>query len=432
MNTFDSLLLSQLISALTGVGFYLAAYLSFLNLLKYPRNWALPSASSTFVTGTLAVITVAFVSVVPNSQGISLDISTMLFLSGFLFVLFGIIASPAIDFNPGSRRVVEFLANYGDTAGIWMLLPAIVGAYAFPEARLHGVLAAAISVELAWYARHKLVDKRHPYALDENDTLILNRQAKGNIEEFAKLHGIEELEFSTDGIKWNGCNKNTLPCPFNLYINRLGLNTAPCCREHMKDLAYYVSSCLKDLEVDHWLEGGSLLGAVRENGNFLAWEDDVDISFLLDDKTSWSSIAKALSDRGKHDGYYVDVFESKGFISVSYDRPLLWPMRWERNRMRGEIRLDLVTYRRAVSQGQAVVERRSKKGALPMTDSGWHGLAEEIVLPTSTIRFLGNDIPCPNEPQTYLQTIYQDYQTTEYMYLSSEAAETRRSIDMVQ
>jgi hypothetical protein len=432
MNTFDSLLLSQLISALTGVGFYLAAYLSFLNLLKYPRNWALPSASSTFVTGTLAVITVAFVSVVPNSQGISLDISTMLFLSGFLFVLFGIIASPAIDFNPGSRRVVEFLANYGDTAGIWMLLPAIVGAYAFPEARLHGVLAAAISVELAWYARHKLVDKRHPYALDENDTLVLNTQAKGNIEEFAKLHGIEELEFSTDGIKWNGCNKNTLPCPFNLYINRLGLNTAPCCREHMKDLAYYVSSCLKDLEVDHWLEGGSLLGAVRENGNFLAWEDDVDISFLLDDKTSWSSIAKALSDRGKHDGYYVDVFESKGFISVSYDRPLLWPMRWERNRMRGEIRLDLVTYRRAVSQGQAVVERRSKKGALPMTDSGWHGLAEEIVLPTSTIRFLGNDIPCPNEPQTYLQTIYQDYQTTEYMYLSSEAAETRRSIDMVQ
>jgi hypothetical protein len=432
MNTFDSLLLSQLISALTGVGFYLAAYLSFLNLLKYPRNWALPSASSTFVTGTLAVITVAFVSVVPNSQGISLDISTMLFLSGFLFVLFGIIASPAIDFNPGSRRVVEFLANYGDTAGIWMLLPAIVGAYAFPEARLHGVLAAAISVELAWYARHKLVDKRHPYALDENDTLILNTQAKGNIEEFAKLHGIEELEFSTDGIKWNGCNKNTLPCPFNLYINRLGLNTAPCCREHMKDLAHYVSSCLKDLEVDHWLEGGSLLGAVRENGNFLAWEDDVDISFLLDDKTSWSSIAKALSDRGKHDGYYVDVFESKGFISVSYDRPLLWPMRWERNRMRGEIRLDLVTYRRAVSQGQAVVERRSKKGALPMTDSGWHGLAEEIVLPTSTIRFLGNDIPCPNEPQTYLQTIYQDYQTTEYTYLSSEAAETRSSIDMVQ
>lgn len=431
MNTFDSLLLSQPICALTGAGLYITTYLSFLNLLKYPRNWALPSASSTFVTGTLAVITVAFVSVLPNSQRVSLDISTMLFLSGFIVVLFGIIASPAIDFNPGSHRVVEFLANHGDTAGIWMLLPAIVGAYAFPEARLHGVLAAAIAVELAWCFRHRWAGKRHLYSLDEHDTLVLNTQAKGNIEIFAKLHGIVELKFLSDGIQWNGCNKNTLPCPFNLYINRLGLNTAPCCREHMKDLAYYVSSCLKDLGVDHWLEGGSLLGAVRETGNLLAWEDDVDISFLLDDKTSWSSIAKALSDRGKQDGYYVDVFESKSFIGVSYDRPLLWPMRWERNRMRGEIRLDLVTYRRAVSQGQAVVERRSEKGALPMTDNGWYGLAEEIVLPTSTIRFLGNDIPCPNQPQTYLQTLYQDYQTIEYTYVNSEAAETRRSTDTI-
>jgi len=56
-------------------------------------------------------------------------------------------------------------------------------------------------------------------------------------------------------------------------------------------------------------------------------------------------------------------------------------MRWERNRMRGEIRLDLVAYRRSESQGRVVVERHFKKGALPMTDSGWYGLAEDIVLP---------------------------------------------------
>ena len=432
MNTFYSLLLSQPVSALTGAGLYIATYLSFLSLLKYPRNWKLPSASSTLVTGALAAFTLAFVSVSPSNPEVSLDVSTMLFLSGFIIVLFGIVSSPAIDFNPGSRRVVEFFANFGDTAGVWMLLPALVGAYAFPEAKLQGVLAAAITVELVWYFRHKSTVKRHPYSLDEHDTLVLNTQAKGNIEGFAKRHGISELEFLADGLQWNGCNKNTLPCPFNLYTNRLGLNTAPCCREHMKDLAYYVSTCLKDLNVDYWLEGGSLLGAVRENGNLLAWEDDVDISFLLDDKTTWSSITKALSERGKQDGYYIDAFGREGLISISYDRPLLWPMRWERNRMRGEIRLDLVAYRRAVNQGQAIVERNSKKGVLPKTDSGWYGLAEEIVFPTSTIRFLGNDIPCPNKPQTYLQTLYQDYQTIEYLYVSSEAAETRRSTDTVQ
>ena len=97
--------------------------------------------------------------------------------------------------------------------------------------------------------------------------------------------------------------------------------------------------------------------------------------------------------------------------------------------MRGEIRLDLVAYRRAVSFGQTVVERCTKKGALPITESGWYGLAEEIVLPTSTIRFLGNDIPCPNQPQLHLKTLYRDYQTIEYMYVSSEAAEKRRPAD---
>lgn len=97
--------------------------------------------------------------------------------------------------------------------------------------------------------------------------------------------------------------------------------------------------------------------------------------------------------------------------------------------MRGEIRLDLVAYRHAVSGGQEVVERRLKKGAMPMTESGWFGLAAEIVLPTSTIRFLGNDIPCPNRPQSHLQTLYRDYQTIEYTYVNSEAAESRRSTD---
>ena len=107
-------------------------------------------------------------------------------------------------------------------------------------------------------------------------------------------------------------------------------------------------------------------------------------------------------------------------------------MRWERNRMRGEIRLDLVAYRHAVNHGQAIVESNSKKGFWLKIDSGWYGLAEEIVFPTTAICFLRNEILCPHKPQTYLQTQYQDYETIEYLYVSSEAAETRRSADTVK
>ncbi len=99
--------------------------------------------------------------------------------------------------------------------------------------------------------------------------------------------------------------------------------------------------------------------------------------------------------------------------------------------MRGEIRLDLVAYRRAVSYGQSVLERQSHKGVLPMTESGWYGMPEDIVLPTSTIRFLDDDIPCPNQPPSYLRILYADYQKAELTYVNSEAAKARSSADEI-
>ena len=425
MNSMGGLLSTAPVGAVIAAILYIATYLAFLRLLKYPRNWRLPSASTVVTTGALAVATVAFVSVSPEDT----DIELMIFLTGFIIVLFGIIASPAIDFQPGNRLVVEFFANHGDHAGLWMLVPAVVAAYVLPSDKLHGVLIAAIVIELAWYLRHKWSNERQLYPLTEHDLLLLETQAKGDIEGFAKQHGIRELNISAAGVQWYGCSKNTLPCAFNLYTNRLGLNTAPCCREHMKDLAYFVSSCLADMGTAHWLEGGTLLGAVRENGNLLAWEDDVDISFLLDNQSTWTSVVKGISDLGKRHGYFVEVSEDSAYLGVSYDRPQPWPFRWERYRMRGEIRLDLVAYRRAVSHGQSVLERQTYKGVLPMTESGWYGMPEDIVLPTSTIRFLGDDIPCPNQPQTYLRSLYADYQKVELTYVNSKAAEGRRSAD---
>ena len=427
MNSMGGLLSTAPVGAVIAAILYISTYLAFLRLLKYPRNWRLPSVSTVVTTGALAVATVAFVSVSPEDT----DIELMIFLTGFIIVLFGIIASPAIDFQPGNRLVVEFFANHGDHAGLWMLVPAIVAAYVLPSAKLHGLLIAAVVIELAWYLRHKWSNERQLYPLTEHDLLILETQAKGDIEGFAKQHGIRELNISAAGVQWYGCSKNTLPCAFNLHTNRLGLNTAPCCREHMKDLAYFVSSYLADRGTTHWLEGGTLLGAVRENGNLLAWEDDVDISFLLDNQSTWTSVVKGISDLGKRHGYFVEVSEDSAYLGVSYDRPQPWPFRWERYRMRGEIRLDLVAYRRTVSHGQSVLERQIPKGGLPMTESGWYGMPEDIVLPTSTIRFLDDDIPCPNQPQSYLRNLYADYQKVELTYVNSKAAEARRSADVI-
>ena len=99
------------------------------------------------------------------------------------------------------------------------------------------------------------------------------------------------------------------------------------------------------MNLAHWLDGGTLLGAVRENGGLLAWEDDVDISVYLDNNTTWRSFAAGFTKRGARDGYTVEDFEKRGYLSISYHSPRHWPFHWERNRTRGEIRLDLVVFR---------------------------------------------------------------------------------------
>ncbi|MFV2092145.1 MAG: hypothetical protein ACC634_03585 [Hyphomicrobiales bacterium] len=85
----------------------------------------------------------------------------------------------------------------------------------------------------------------------------------------------------------------------------------------------------------------------------------------------------------------------------------------------------------AVSRGEKVLERRSRKGSMPATQSGGFGVSQEIVLPTSTIRFLDVEFSCPNQPEAYLQQLYPDFRKIEYTYVDAGPAKARARIDTV-
>ena len=419
---------TQAISALIAIALYGAAYLSFVRLLRYPRNWNSPSLPACLATSVLVALALAQISISTDEfDGVALIISF-----GFVAVLFCIIAAPAIAFQPASRSF-EFLARHGDYAGLWLLGPTLLIILAMPNAKLQAVMIAAMVIEITWFLRQRWGDTgRVLYTLSDNDLAVLDIQAQGDLPAFRRRHGIRELVLSKDdAVNWRGCGKKTAPCPFNFYVNRLGLNTAPCCREHMKDLSHYVASSLKEIGVIHWLEGGSLLGAVRENGKLLDWEDDIDISVLLDDDITWEYLAAKLAICGARDGYYVDLFEKEGFISISFDPPGRWLLHWERNRLRGEIRTDIAIYRRAISHDKPVLERQIYKGAMPATENGGYGIPEDIVLPTSTVSFLGGDIACPNQAQTYLRLLYGDFRKVEYTYVDTGPAQARAHLGTI-
>ena len=417
---------SHFIGALIAASFYFLAYLSLMRLLRYWRNWYSPPLSLSLLTTGLALATVIQTSF--SHSGFSL--LSLILAASFIAYLFTTITATAVAFKPSAPRpVVHFLAKHSEYSGLLIIPVATVVGYVLPDPKLLGLLVAAVAIELSWFLRCRCADRKS-YPLNTPDLLVLQTQANGDVADFAKQHAISELQILPNGsVNWLGCKKNSLPCPLNFYVNRLGLNTPPCCREHFKDLGRFVTDCLRDINATHWIDGGTLLGAVRENGAMLAWEDDVDISVLLDDDTTWDKLCATLSARGVKDGYYVDIFEKFGFIAVSYDKPKSWPFRWERNRMRGEIHLDLVGYRHATNKGEPVLERQLLKGSMPVMESGWHGVPIDIVLPTSTINFLGSDIPCPSQPEAFLQTVYGDFQTVELTYVDKTAAKIRADID---
>ena len=68
---------------------------------------------------------------------------------------------------------------------------------------------------------------------------------------------------------------------------------------------------------------------------------------------------------------------------------------------------------------------------MPATESGGYGVPLEIVLPTSTMPFLGRDIACPNQAGAYLRILYGDFEKIEYTYVGALPAKARARIDTV-
>lgn len=428
MNALQLAAANPMAAGLIAAALYAVTYFTFVRLLRLPRNWLSFRPSEVVGAGFLAVLTVAWVSFLPGTPDL-ISLANLAASTGFLVVMLFIIAAPALAFHP-TNPVLEFLAKNAKYAGLTLVIPAVIVGFVLPDIKLQSVLATAMAIELSWFIRQIREPRpRRLYPLTASDRLVLDAQTKGRPEAFRARHGILEMEISGDDVGWRGCGKNTPPCPFNFYVNRLGLNTAPCCREHMRDICHYVSTCLKEIGAVYWLEGGSLLGAVREDGQLLEWEDDIDISVLVDDDMTWNRLASGLIERCARDGYYIDVFKKEGLIAVSFDRPKPRPFRWEHNRLRGEIRVDLAVYRPAMSHGDAVLERRSHKGAMPVTESCGYGIPRGIVLPTSTISFVGADIACPNDSDAYLRVLYGDYEKVEYTYVDPAAVQNRLPVD---
>ena len=95
---------------------------------------------------------------------------------------------------------------------------------------------------------------------------------------------------------WYGCSKDSSRC-FDTVYNDMpeflyeGRWTPPCCLKALRETAKHVFSILDKCKVRYWLEGGSLLGAARNN-DIIPWDYDIDIGIYKDDIVRCTHLAK--------------------------------------------------------------------------------------------------------------------------------------------
>ncbi|KFO69167.1 Fukutin-related protein, partial [Cuculus canorus] len=135
--------------------------------------------------------------------------------------------------------------------------------------------------------------------------------------------------------RWYGCGKETARCFGTVHAQTpqyllAGRWTPPCCLRALRETTRHVVAALEAAGVRYWLEGGSLLGAVRL-GDIIPWDYDVDLGIYREDvgKCRWLAAA-ATAPVEDAEGFLWEKATEGDFYRVHYSRSNrlhvdLWP-----------------------------------------------------------------------------------------------------------
>ncbi|NXT79913.1 FKRP protein, partial [Zapornia atra] len=194
-------------------------------------------------------------------------------------------------------------------------------------------------------------------------------------------------EVLVDGAeRWYGCSKETPRCFGTIHAQTpqyllSGRWTPPCCLRALRATARHVVSILEAAGIRYWLEGGSLLGAVR-SGDIIPWDYDVDLGLYREDLGKCHWLAAVL-------GGGEPVEDPQGFLWEKAPEGDFYRVHYSRT---NRLHVDLWPF--------------YPRGGV-MTKDTWLGHPQDVEFPESFLRprvplaFAGFTAMAPNRPRRF-------------------------------
>ncbi|NXY12625.1 FKRP protein, partial [Pteruthius melanotis] len=207
--------------------------------------------------------------------------------------------------------------------------------------------------------------------------------------ELLERFGIK-LEVLPDGRhRWHGCDKDTPRCFPTIHAQTPqyllgGRWTPPCCLRALRATARRVVAELEAAGVRYWLEGGSLLGAVR-SGDLIPWDYDVDVGLYREDVGKCRWLAAVLST-----GQAVE--DPQGFLWEKATEGEFFRVHFSRS---NRLHVDLWPF-------------HARPGGT-MTKETWLGHRQDVEFPESflvplvPVAFAGAVAKAPHDPRAFLE-----------------------------
>lgn len=228
--------------------------------------------------------------------------------------------------------------------------------------------------------------------------------------------------------------------------NNIDIRTLPSATGQLRDIQLANLALLKELDyvckqngLQYWLDGGTLLGAVRHKG-FIPWDDDIDVAMLRNDYTQ---IINAFDKSSRNPNIYAELTKDINnnciikiqhkkckhlFIDIfpwdNYGKKLTPNEQLEQSRYIKNIRKNFKNLDLSINNLKKKLDTTMKNKILTNKNDeksnyvwgidynhqwgNWF-TEYEVLNPLKTIEFEGKIFPCMNNPDDFLKRVYGDY-----------------------